>query len=63
VRIDQAADWTLEVDGERPIALDLTSHELLAELAKWDWGWTAPVNLPADAAEEDADTRGATRRL
>jgi len=30
-----------------PIALDLTSHELIDELAKWDWGWTAPVELPA----------------
>jgi len=46
-----------------PIALDLTSHELLAELAKWDWGWSAPVNLPPDAADEDEETRGATRRL
>jgi 5'-nucleotidase len=45
-----------------PIALDLTSHELLAELATWDWGWSAPVELPAEA-EEDAETRGATRRL
>jgi 5'-nucleotidase len=33
-----------------PIALDLTSHELLAELATWDWGWSAPVELPAEAA-------------
>ena len=45
-----------------PIALDLTSHELLEVLAKWDWGWTAPVELPA-APEEDAETRGASRRL
>ena len=45
-----------------PIALDLTSHELLEELATWDWGWSAPVGLPADS-EEDAETRGATRRL
>ena len=45
-----------------PIALDLTSHELLEELASWDWGWSAPVELPTDS-EEDAETRGATRRL
>jgi 5'-nucleotidase len=45
-----------------PIALDLTSHELLDVLAKWDWGWTAPVELPTDS-EEDAETRGASRRL
>ena len=32
-----------------PIALDLTSHELIDELARWDWGWTAPVELPAAA--------------
>ena len=30
-----------------PIALDLTSHELLDELASWDWGWTGRVELPA----------------
>ena len=30
-----------------PIALDLTSHELLDELASWDWGWGARVELPA----------------
>ena len=29
-----------------PIALDLTSHELLEDLATWDWGWSAPVELP-----------------
>jgi len=28
-----------------PIALDLTNHALLEELARWDWGWTAPVAL------------------
>ena len=33
-----------------PIALDLTSHELLEELARFDWGWTAPVAVPAEAA-------------
>ena len=31
-----------------PIALDLTNHALLEELARWDWGWTAPVALSAD---------------
>jgi 5'-nucleotidase len=45
-----------------PIALDLTSHELLEVLAKWDWGWTAPVELPADA-ERSAGTRGPSSRL
>jgi hypothetical protein len=34
-----------------PIALDLTSHELLEVLARWDWGWSAPVELPPEAAE------------
>ena len=33
-----------------PIALDLTSHELLEELARFDWGWTAPVAITAEAA-------------
>jgi 5'-nucleotidase len=31
-----------------PIALDLTNHALLAELARWDWGWSAPVEVSAD---------------
>lgn len=31
-----------------PIALDLTNHALLEELARWDWGWTAPVEISAD---------------
>ncbi|MGH2492937.1 MAG: 5'/3'-nucleotidase SurE [Candidatus Limnocylindria bacterium] len=31
-----------------PIALDLTNHALLEELAQWDWGWTAPVEIGAD---------------
>jgi 5'-nucleotidase len=31
-----------------PIALDLTNHTLLEELAHWDWGWTAPVEIAAD---------------
>jgi 5'-nucleotidase len=31
-----------------PIALDLTNHALLDELARWDWGWTAPVEVSAD---------------
>ncbi len=30
-----------------PIALDLTNHALLEELARWDWGWTAPVEIAA----------------
>ena len=31
-----------------PIYLDLTSHELIHELATWDWGWSAPVEVSAD---------------
>ena len=31
-----------------PITLDLTNHALLEELARWDWGWTAPVEVSAD---------------
>lgn len=31
-----------------PIALDLTNHALLEELARWDWGWSAPVEVTAD---------------
>jgi 5'-nucleotidase len=31
-----------------PIHLDLTSPTLLHELAEWDWGWTAPVEVSAD---------------
>jgi len=31
-----------------PIYLDLTSHDLIAELAQWDWGWTAPLKVTAD---------------
>ncbi|MGH2499705.1 MAG: 5'/3'-nucleotidase SurE, partial [Candidatus Limnocylindria bacterium] len=30
-----------------PIYLDLTRHALIEELAKWDWGWSAPVETPA----------------
>lgn len=30
-----------------PIYLDLTNHELIAELAAWDWGWSAPVEVTA----------------
>ena len=30
-----------------PIALDLTNHALLEELARWDWGWSAPVEVTA----------------
>jgi 5'-nucleotidase len=32
-----------------PIALDLTSHALIEELAAWDWGWSAPVKVTAEA--------------
>jgi 5'-nucleotidase len=31
-----------------PIALDLTNHALLEELARWDWGWSAPVEVTAE---------------
>jgi len=31
-----------------PIYLDLTNHKLIDELATWDWGWTAPVEVSAD---------------
>ncbi len=31
-----------------PIALDLTTRALLEELARWDWGWSAPVEVTAD---------------
>ncbi len=31
-----------------PITLDLTHHELIDELAAWDWGWTAPLEVTAD---------------
>jgi 5'-nucleotidase len=31
-----------------PITLDLTNHSLLDELARWDWGWSAPVEVSAD---------------
>jgi 5'-nucleotidase len=47
---DPGTDVAALRDGKisvTPIALDLTSHELLDVLAKWDWGWTAPVELPA----------------
>jgi len=30
-----------------PIYLDLTNHELISELAAWDWGWSAPVEVTA----------------
>ena len=30
-----------------PITLDLTHHALIKELAAWDWGWTAPVEVSA----------------
>jgi len=31
-----------------PIALDLTNHTLLEELARWDRGWSAPLEVSAD---------------
>jgi 5'-nucleotidase len=33
-----------------PIALDLTSHELIADLARWDWGWSGPVEVAVERA-------------
>ena len=32
-----------------PIRLDLTDHDLIAHLAAWDWGWSAPVKVSAEA--------------
>ena len=31
-----------------PIMLDMTNHRLLDDLATWDWGWSAPLEVPAD---------------
>ncbi len=31
-----------------PITLDLTHHDLLEELAAWDWGWSAPLAVSAE---------------
>ncbi len=31
-----------------PIRLDLTDHDLIAQLAAWDWGWSAPVTVTAE---------------
>ena len=31
-----------------PITLDLTNHALLEDLARWDWGWSAPVEVSAE---------------
>ncbi|HYK98753.1 MAG TPA: 5'/3'-nucleotidase SurE [Candidatus Acidoferrales bacterium] len=31
-----------------PISLDLTNHTLLEELAAFDWGWSAPVEVSAE---------------
>ena len=31
-----------------PISLELTNHALVDDLAAWDWGWTAPVEVSAD---------------
>ncbi len=30
-----------------PISLDLTNHKLIDELAAWNWGWSAPVEVTA----------------
>lgn len=30
-----------------PIALDLTSHALIEDLASWDWAWSGPVTSTA----------------
>jgi 5'-nucleotidase len=30
-----------------PIMLDMTDHRLRDELASWDWGWSAPVEVRA----------------
>ena len=30
-----------------PIMLDMTDHRLRDELASWDWGWSAPVEVNA----------------
>lgn len=32
-----------------PIMLDMTNHTLLDELATWDWGWSAPLGVNAEA--------------
>ena len=31
-----------------PISLEWTNHALLAELASFDWGWSAPVEMSAE---------------
>lgn len=31
-----------------PIMLDMTNHTLLDELATWDWGWSAPLEVGSD---------------
>ncbi|MDQ2951032.1 MAG: 5'/3'-nucleotidase SurE [Chloroflexota bacterium] len=31
-----------------PIHLDMTNHRLLDDLATWDWGWSAPLEVNAD---------------
>ena len=47
-----AAEPGTDIDAVRrgmisvtPIHLDLSSHDLIDELARWDWGWVAPVGL------------------
>ena len=46
-------DGNIEV-GVTPISLDLTNHSIIDELARWDWGWTAPVEISADEAPRSA---------
>ncbi len=31
-----------------PIRLDLTDHDLIEQLAGWEWGWSAPVRVSAE---------------
>jgi 5'-nucleotidase len=31
-----------------PLHLDMTNHRLLDDLATWDWGWSAPLEVNAD---------------
>ena len=48
---DEGTDVAALRDGKisvTPIYLDLTNHNLIDELASWDWGWTAPVALSGD---------------
>jgi hypothetical protein len=48
---DDGTDVAALRDGKisvTPIYLDLTNHKLIDELATWDWGWSAPVEVSAD---------------